>query len=134
MSMTGYTGGPSDVDFPNSILGPMGLTYNNSQGIISGPVVDWTPHPISEGIASVTFLGGYYIDVTDDGVGTNTTVATLPPGPVGVAQVRAGGKLFVWGDEWIEFDSEWQQIPQIKKFWANILGWLAPQNFCVVPG
>ena len=133
MSMTGYTGGPNDVNFPNSILGPMGLTYNNSMGIISGPVTNWVPHPISDMITSVTFLGGFYINVMNDGVGMNTVVATLPPGPVAVAQVRKGGKVFVWGDEWIEFDSEWQNVPQIKKLWANILGWLSPQNFCTIP-
>jgi hypothetical protein len=32
MSMTGYTGAPPDVNNPNSIIGPMGLTYNNSKG------------------------------------------------------------------------------------------------------
>jgi hypothetical protein len=133
MSMTGYTGAPPDVNNPNSLIGPMGLTYNNSKGIISGPVTSWMMHPISMGITSVTFLGGFYINIMDDGVGTNTVVATLPQGPVAVAQERKGGKLFIWGDEWIEFDSEWQNQPQIKKFWANILAWLSPQNFCTVP-
>jgi hypothetical protein len=133
MSMTGYTGGPPDVQRPNSIIGPMGLTYNNSKGIISGPVTQWTMHPITEGITSVTFLGGFYIDIVDDGIAVNTVVGTLPQGPVAVAQVRKNGKLFIWGDEWIEFDSEWQNQPQIKKFWANILGWLSPQNFCTIP-
>lgn len=46
---------------------------------------------------------------------------------------RKGGKLFIFGDEWIEFDSEWKNIPQIKKFWVNILGWLSPMNFCTIP-
>ena len=133
MSMTGYTGAPPDVDNPNSLIGPMGLTYNNSKGIISGPVTSWMMHPISMGITSVTFLGGFYINVMNDGVGINTAVATLPQGPVAVAQERKSGKLFIWGDEWIEFDSEWQNQPQIKKFWANILAWLSPQNFCTVP-
>jgi len=133
MAMTGYTGAPPDVNNPNSIIGPMGLSYNNSKGIISGPVTQWSPHPVSEGINSVTFLGGFYIDFKDDGVGQNTVVATLPAGPVAVAQVRVDGKLFIWGDEWIEFDSEWKNIPQIKQLWVNILGWLSPAKFCSVP-
>ena len=124
---------PPDVQRPNTLIGPMGLTYNNSKGIINGPVTQWTMHPITEGITSVTFLGGFYIDIVDDGVAVNTTVGTLAPGPVAVAQVRKNGKLFIWGDEWIEFDSEWKNQPQIKKFWANILGWLSPQNFCTIP-
>ena len=133
MSMTGYTGAPPDVNNPNSIIGPMGLTYNNSKGIISGPVTQWNPHPVSENINSVTFLGGFYLNIMDDGIGMNTVVATLPAGPVAVAQVRNDGKLFIWGDEWIEFDSEWQNIPQIKQLWVNILAYLSPANFCSVP-
>jgi hypothetical protein len=81
----------------------------------------------------VTFLGGFYINVMDDGIGMSTVVATLPAGPVAVAQVRNDGKLFIWGDEWIEFDSEWQNIPQIKQLWVNILAYLSPANFCSVP-
>lgn len=133
MAMTGYSGAPPDVNNPNSITGPMGLTYNNSQGIISGPVTQWNMHPVAENITSVTFLGGFYINIMDDGIGTNTIVATLPAGPVAVAQVRQDGKLFLWGDEWIEFDSEWQNQPQIKQLWVNILAYLSPANFCSVP-
>ncbi len=133
MAMTGYTGQPPDVLLPNTLLGPMGLTYNDSKGIFNGPVTQWTPHPVSMDITSVTFLGGFYIDITDDGVGENTVVAALPEGAVAVAQVRLAGKLFVWGDEWIEYDSEWQNIPEIKQLWANILGYLSPANFCTVP-
>ncbi len=133
MAMTGYTGGPADVDRPNSIIGPMGLSYNNSQGIINGPVVQWNPHPVSQDIASVTFLGGFYIDIKEDGLAENTVVATLPPGPVAVAQTRAAGKLLIWGDEWIEYDSEWKNIPQIKQLWVNMLGWLSPAGYCTVP-
>lgn len=133
MAMTGYSGAPPDVNNPNSISGPMGLTYNNSQGIISGPVTQWNMHPVSDMITSVTFLGGFYINVMDDGIGKNTVVATLPAGPVAVAQVRMDGKLFLWGDEWIEFDSEWQNMAQIKQLWVNILAYLSPANFCSVP-
>ena len=133
MAMTGYTGQPPDVTHPNTLIGPMGLTFNDSKGIFNGPVTQWTPHPVSNEITSVTFLGGFYIDVAEDGVGQNTIVAGLPEGPVAVAQVRMAGKLFIWGDEWSEYDSEWQNIPQIKQLWANILGYLSPAKFCTVP-
>ncbi|MDC0671262.1 hypothetical protein [Nannocystis radixulma] len=133
MSMTGHTNNQTVVDRPNSIISSMGLSYNASQGFFSGPVTNWTPHPLTDGITSVSFYGGLYVDIVDDGVGMNTVVGTLPQGPVAVAQVRNDGKLFIFGDEWIEFDSEWQQIPQIKQFWVNILAYLSPQNFCTVP-
>ena len=50
-----------------------------------------------------------------------------------IITVRKGGKVFAFGDEWIQFDSEWQQMPEIKQLWVNILGWLSPQSFCTVP-
>ena len=134
MSLTGHVNNNTVVDRPNSIIKPMGLSYNASKGFFSGPVTQWLkPHPITDGITSVSFYGGLYIDIVDDGLGVNTVIGTLPQGPVAVAQERKAGKLFIFGDEWIEFDSEWQQIPQIKKFWANVLGWLSPQNFCTIP-
>jgi hypothetical protein len=76
MAMTGYTNAPPDVQ-PELDHRPMGLSYNNSKGFISGPVTQWNPHPVTENITS-TFLGGFYIDIIDDGVGMNTVVATLP--------------------------------------------------------
>ena len=133
MSMTGHTNNNTVVERPNSIIGPMGLSYNQSKGFFNGPVTQWTPHPITDGITSVSFYGGLYIDMVDVGMGVSTAVGTLPQGPVAVAQVRNDGKLFIFGDEWIEFDSEWQQIPQIKQFWVNILAYLSPPNFCTVP-
>jgi hypothetical protein len=133
MSMTGHTNNNTVIDRPNSIIQPMGLSYNGSKGFFSGPVTQWTPHPITMGITSVSFYGGLYINIVDDGIGVNEVIGTLPQGPVAVAQVRKNGKLFIFGDEWIEFDSEWQNIPQIKKLWANSLGWLSPQNFCTIP-
>jgi hypothetical protein len=133
MSLTGHVNNNTVIDRPNSIIKPMGLGYNGSKGFFSGPVTQWAMHPITEGITSVSFYGGLYVDIVDDGLGVNQTIGTLPQGPVAVAQVRKNGKLFIFGDEWIEFDSEWQNIPQIKKFWANSLGWLSPQNFCTIP-
>jgi len=51
-------------------------------------------------------------------------VAEITDGPVGLALERGSGRAFVWGNEWVEFDSEWQSLPEIKTFWVNSLGWL----------
>ena len=48
-------------------------------------------------------------------------------------KVPEGSRLFIFGDEWIEFDSEWKNIPEIKKFWVQTLAWLGPKNSCLVP-
>lgn len=46
------------------------------------------------------------------------------------------GNIFVWGDEWICYDSEWQNVTdyQIERFWLNIIKWLTPEDECQVPG
>lgn len=133
MSMTGHTNTQALTDKHNSIIGAYGLTYNTSAGWFSGPVTQFAPHPITMGLTSISFYGGLFINLADDGVGVNTTIMTLPQGPVGVAQERLGGRVFVFGDEWVEFDSEWKNIPEIKKFWVQTLAFLGPQNSCLVP-
>ena len=56
--------------------------------------------------------------------GINTVTASLSAGPVAIAQERGSGRALAWGDEWVEYDSEWQSMPQIRQFWVDVLGWL----------
>jgi hypothetical protein len=60
------------------------------------------------------------------------TVARLPDGAAGVAVELGEGRAFIWGDEWIQFDSEWSTMPEITQLWVNALGWLGPRDRCVV--
>ncbi len=131
MSMTGHTASPvSAQDWPNGILGPMGLSYQGA--LLNGPVTDFEPHPIALGLTSVTFLGGF--EVVADNPAVNDVVGRLPGGVVaGMAQERAAGKIFVWGDEWIEYDSEWESLPEITQLWVNIFEWITPVSLCTPP-
>jgi hypothetical protein len=45
------------------------------------------------------------------------------------------GRVVVWGDEWITYDSEWADVEdqQVELFWLNILKWLSPPKTCQVP-
>ena len=131
MSMTGHTASPvSAQQWPNSILGPMGLTYQGA--LLNGPVTNFEIHPISVGLTSVTFLGGF--EVVADNPAANDVVGTLPGGQVaGMAQERGSGKVFVWGDEWIEYDSEWESLPEITQLWVNIFEWITPVSLCTPP-
>jgi hypothetical protein len=45
------------------------------------------------------------------------------------------GRVVVWGDEWITYDSEWADVKgqQVELFWLNILKWLSPPKTCQVP-
>jgi hypothetical protein len=131
MSMTGHTASTvSAQQWPNSILGPMGLTYQGA--LLNGPVTSFELHPISVGLTSVTFLGGF--EVVADNPAVNDVVGTLPGGQVaGMAQERGAGKIFVWGDEWIEYDSEWESLPEITQLWVNIFEWITPVSLCTPP-
>ncbi|MEM6993675.1 MAG: hypothetical protein AAF721_24390 [Myxococcota bacterium] len=131
MAMTGHTADPTVAQqWPNSILGSFGLSYQGA--LLSGPVTDFIPHPTVAGLTSVTFLGGF--EVGQSMAGASDVVGQLP-GAVPVAQAGefGSGKVFVWGDEWIEYDSEWSAMPEITMLWANILSWLSPTNFCSPP-
>jgi len=133
MSMTGYANNQAVAGRPNSLIKPMGLSYNTSKGFFSGPITSFTDHPINVGLTSVSFYGGLYVDMVDDGVGVNDPIMTLPQGPVGVVQDRLNGSLFIFGDEWVQFDSEWKNIPQIKQFWVQVLAYIGPKEFCLLP-
>jgi hypothetical protein len=123
MSMSGYTGGGEDVTRPNTLLAAIGLQY--LPGLQNGPVTSFAAHPVTMGLSSVTFSGGYLVgEVAGVSGGMNTVTATLSAGPVEIVQVRSNGRVVVWGDEWVEFDSEWQAMPMIQQFWVNVLGWL----------
>jgi hypothetical protein len=123
MSMSGYTGSGPDLTRPNTLLAPFGIQY--LPGLYSGPVTTFAVHPTTTGLTSVTFEGGYTVGLVDGGVGgTDAVTASLPAGPVGIAQERGDGRLYVWGDEWVEYDSEWQSNPEIREFWIDVLGWL----------
>lgn len=131
MAMTGHTASPvSAQQWPNGILGPMGLEYQGP--LLSGPVTDFVPHPITVGLTSVTFLGGFEVVAT---IPDQSDVIARLPGmqPAAQAQVRGAGKVFVWGDEWIEYDSEWVALPEITQLWTNIFDWLTPADVCMPP-
>ncbi len=131
MSMTGHTASPvSAQQWPNTVLGPMGLTYQGP--LLNGPVTDFELHPVSVGLTSVTFLGGF--EVVADNPVANDVIGRLPGGAVaGMAQERALGKILVWGDEWIEYDSEWESLPEITQLWVNIFEWITPVSLCTPP-
>jgi len=128
MVMTGHDGG-SDRVRASSLLAALGVEY--LAGLVDGPVTMFDPHPLTTGLASVTFAGGYHVGTTATlGTATSTVVARLPGGPAGIAIERGIGRVFAWGDEWVEFDSEWSTMPMIVGFWTNALGWLAPRATC----
>jgi hypothetical protein len=130
MSMTGHTADPGIAqDLPNAILAEFGIVYTGA--LLNGPATDFPAHPIGTGLTSVTFAGGF--EVAETTPGTTDVVAQIPAAPVARAREVGDGKVFVWGDEWIEYDSEWSTMPEINQLWVNALDWLRPADICAPP-
>jgi hypothetical protein len=159
-SMTGFTGSADDF-YGNTLLAPLGVQYVTPPPLLSGPVTDFAVHPIVAGLTSITFEGGWAIaecpvgdvclagacssacsidDSPDAGAGgvMRTPIAFLPGGaspprvPVAYAVTMGAGHAFVWGDEWIQYDTVWSSDPQVEPFWVQIFAWIAPPHKCAL--
>jgi hypothetical protein len=124
MVMTGHVAGPPSLDHPNSLISALGVRYAGS--LESGDVTTFNAHPVTQGLTkAISFVGGYRVESDP---GASTTIATLPSGSVaGVAVDRGEGKgrAIIWGDEWITYDSEWNNPSfDVPLFWSNIFRWV----------
>lgn len=130
--MTGYLNVP-EIDLrANPLLAKVGLEYVTPR--FDGPVTTFLPHPITQGLTEITFLGGYAIQEVAGTNATRTVVATASPSrSVGVAAELGQGRAFAWGDEWIQFDSEWTTLPEVQQLWVQIFAWLAPNRCRLAP-
>lgn len=121
-------------DRANTALAPFGLAYTGGyfgDGVIPTFVQN---HPVSMGIVDVNFAGG--IAPIDNGnQGTSDVFATVQNTTAGIAHQTAmqGGRVIVWGDEWLTFDSDWQGYADVQDFWVNMVSWAKPQDFCGAP-
>jgi hypothetical protein len=132
-AMTGYSNVLVADWHANSLLAPLRVAYSGP--LVSGPIVDFAAHPITVGLSSVTFLGGYLVADLGGTASTRTPIAFLPSQPndaAGIAIEMGEGRAIVWGDEWIEFDSEWSTLPQITQFWVQLFAWIAPTTKCAL--
>ncbi len=135
-SMSGYNDDTTMDWHANSLLAPLGVAYALPRSW--GPVTQFATHPITAGLTSVTFTGGYPVSDLGGDASTRTPIAFLPsnpaPLPVAYAIQMGAGRAFVWGDEWIEFDSEWSSMPQIPTLWLQVFNWISPPNRCMLTG
>lgn len=135
MTLIGY-GDSSEVVNVNRLLAPYGLSYGNQQvlGSVNGstrPITNWAMHPLAEQVTRVGTDNGYAVS------GGGTLVAwDTRDGNVDVARAleHQAGRVYVWGDEWITYDSEWSahQDYQVERFWLNSLKWLTAVGRCQV--
>lgn len=135
MTLIGY-GDSSERTNVNALLEPTGLSYG-SQGIlakngdVTRPVNTWFEHATSNGVMSIGVDNGYPV------LGAGTVVAEEDGHVVARALTVEDGRVFVWGDEWITYNSEWEgeaaENYQVERFWLNVIKWLTPANTCQVP-
>lgn len=132
MTTIGYASNEAaEVVNINRLLEPVGMAYSSTKIGLSGYVTDWVEHPVTEGVSNI---------FTDNGVEPDgpegTTLAHDADGHVALQVTEAGdGRVIVWGDEWITYDSQWVDLDdqQVELFWVNMLKWLSPPKTCQVP-
>jgi hypothetical protein len=126
VSMTGHVGNDTAKDRPSSLLARIGIRYTGA--LVTAEVSKFYTHAVTQGIVKpVPFNGGFPVEeVTSVTGGTTTKVADLPSGlTAGMVQERGQGRVFVWGDEWISFDSEWNKPTyDVVLLWQNVFKWL----------
>ena len=132
MSTIGYTGDEAnEVTNVNLLLGTAGMAYSSSKLDLTGYIQDWTADPLTTGVKNIFTDNG----VEPDGP-SGMTLAQDDSGRVALQVTETGsGRVVVWGDEWMTYDSEWVDVQdqQVELFWLNILKWLSPPKTCQVP-
>ncbi|HEY3495658.1 MAG TPA: hypothetical protein VGK73_13265 [Polyangiaceae bacterium] len=132
MTTIGYAGDEAaEVLNVNRLLEPLGMGYSTTALDLNGFIADWDQHPVTMGVSNIFTENG-----VEPGGTSGTTVARGEGDRVALQTHEAGsGRLVVWGDEWITYDSEWEDVEdqQVELFWLNILKWLSPEKVCQVP-
>ena len=132
-AMSGYHDDTTIDWHANSLLAPLGVAFGGAR--IWGPATSFVANPITQGLTSVTFTGGYAVTDLGGSASTRNPIAFVPgtpPTAVGIAIQMGAGHAFAWGDEWIEFDSEWSAFPEIPQLWVQTFAWIAPKTTCVL--
>ena len=137
-TIIGFGGAPDDeCDEPNAIIEPLGIAYDCNVAPPWGDELTLTDHPAVSGVdvADIPFVNGRW--VVDAGAGSVPVVlhgdleekCSAPPPPkaaqcntVGRTTHVGCGRVFVYGDEHVRFESNW---PGTAGFWDNSAAWLA---------
>ncbi len=131
MTTIGYFGNESaEVVNVNKLLSTVGAGYSTSEFGLNGFISNWGAHAVTDGLSNIFTDNGTAVD------GAGTDVAWDGDDRVALEVLEAdSGRVAVWGDEWITYDSEWADVEdqQVELFWLNLLKWLTPPNVCQVP-
>jgi hypothetical protein len=136
LALTGFGRNSEENTNINRLLAPFGLSYSPRSilpalaGRSSNPVTHWdAAHPIATGVTQVGVMSGFPVS-------GGTLVAWEPTQgayDIGRAVESQRGHVFAWGDEWIEYDSEWSNPAfQVQRLWQNTLKWLTAAKYCQI--
>ena len=132
MVMTGHDSGAT-ADRHVSLIAALGPSFDLAAGPISGPAT-LLAHPTTASadgtgtLPPVTFNGGLRTTVPAELTADIVPMASIGDEIVGVAGPLGAGRVLLFGDEWIEFDSEWSTMPPILQLWLNTVTWLRPDE------
>jgi hypothetical protein len=133
MTLIGYAG-PEERTNVNKLLSPFGMSYGpeqilQKQGNLTIGVTGWQPHPVTNGVTAIGTDNGYPV------VGAGTAIGTANGFDVLRALEVTDGRVLMWADEWITYNSEWESRPdyQVELFWVNAIKWLTSPKECQVP-
>lgn len=123
----------------NALLAPFGVAYGSqlsflAVGTVTWPVKGWNPHPVTQGVSQVGVQGAYAVLGDGQVLAQESDLLGGPPIVLLRALEPGAGKLLVYGDEWITYNSEWTDRTdyQIERLWQNALKWLPPSTECQV--
>ena len=120
--MAGYRNEDSDALRPNTILPSFQMLYEGD--FVTGAITSFPSHPTTEGLERIVFGGGHPIMAAP--TLPATSVAEVDGRTVGVAVERGDGRVFVWGDELVQYPDQWGDDVSGERFWQNVLRWVGP--------
>ncbi|MFO0682299.1 MAG: hypothetical protein U0234_09625 [Sandaracinus sp.] len=141
--MTGHDSGHT-ADRQISLLSQLGPNYDrrDCSACMAGEVCDGgicvlngpanlLPTPLTGDGAGgtlppISFYGGLQVSVPASMSSTFLPFATIGTYVVGAYGPIGAGHAVIFGDEWIEFDSEWSTMPPIPRFWQQSVSWASP--------
>lgn len=116
----------------NRLLGPLGLGYDPSKtDLDNGFLETWDDaHPVSNGVSKISLVNGVQPHAE-----FGTVVARGADDKVGLVAAQVDdGRVLVFGDEWVTYDSEWKDTKeqQVELLWLNMIKWMSPPKKCQV--
>jgi len=147
MTTIGIVGTAAEMANANLLLNPFGIAYSVtnmqimtgnstvSDLLVTPPIANQinagvSQLPVNAGV-SIEGLAGQKLPSSSSTfsiyAGSGTTASGGGGYAVGIAKITGAGRVNVWGDECIEYDSAWSNsTDQVRTYWNNVLSWLGP--------